>query len=393
MTAPTKPIAFIDLLAQRHRLGDRIDKAVMNAVNAGQWIMGPQVAELERRLAAFGEAKFALSCANGTDALAIPMMAWGFGPGDAVFCPSFTFTATAESIAWTGAAPVFVDILPDTYNLSPAALEAAIQGVLKLGELTPRAIVAVDLFGQPCDYPALAEIARRYGLKLIADSAQAFGCTLNGHHPIHWADVATTSFFPAKPLGCYGDGGAVLTNDAELLELMDSIRIHGKATKSDAAAADFTHDLKYMNARVGMNSRLDTIQAAILLEKLDIFADDIVLRNKAADRYVDGLAGAAQTPVVIEGGVSTWAQYTVEVEDRDALAAGLKALGVPSAVYYPVPLHQQVAYQAYPQGAGGLPVTEAKAKRVISLPISADFAPQDQDYVIQSVRNVVGANA
>ncbi len=393
MNAPTKPIAFIDLLAQRHRLGDRIDKAVMNAVNAGQWIMGPQVAELERRLAAFGQAKFAMSCANGTDALAIPMMAWGFGPGDAVFCPSFTFTATAESIAWTGASPVFVDILPDTYNLSPAALEAAIVGVLEAGELTPRAIVAVDLFGQPCDYPALAEIARRHGLKLIADSAQAFGCTLDGRHPIHWADVATTSFFPAKPLGCYGDGGAVLTNDEDLLELMDSIRIHGKATKSDAAAAAFTHDPKYMNTRVGMNSRLDTIQAAILLEKLDIFADDIKLRNAAADRYVTGLAGAAHTPIVIDGGVSTWAQYTIEVEDRDALATGLKALGVPSAVYYPVPLHQQVAYQHCPQGAGGLPVTEAKAMRVISLPISADFDAEAQAYVIQSVRNVVGANA
>jgi dTDP-4-amino-4,6-dideoxygalactose transaminase len=205
--------------------------------------------------------------------------------------------------------------------------------------------------------------------------------------------VATTSFFPAKPLGCYGDGGAVLTNDADLLELMDSIRIHGKATKSDAAAADFAHDPKYMNTRVGMNSRLDTIQAAILLEKLDIFADDIVLRNRAADRYVAGLAGAAQTPTVIDGGVSTWAQYTIEVEDRDALAAGLKAVGVPSAVYYPVPLHQQVAYQDCPRGAGGLPVTEAKAGRVISLPISADFDSGDQDYVIQSVRNIVGANA
>ncbi len=393
LNAPIKPIAFIDLLAQRRRLGDRIDRAVMGAVNAGQWIMGPQVAQFEHKLAKFGQAEFALSCANGTDALALPLMAWGFGPGDAVFCPSFTFTATAESIAWTGASPVFVDILPDTYNLSPAALEAAIDAVIKAGELTPRAVVGVDLFGQACDYPALAKIARRHGLKLIADSAQAFGCTLNGHHPVHWADVATTSFFPAKPLGCYGDGGAVLTNDAGLLELMDSIRIHGKATKSDAEAAAFTHDPKYMNTRVGMNSRLDTIQAAVLLEKLDIFADDIVLRNAAADRYAAGLAGCAHTPAVIDGGISTWAQYTIEVDDRDALATGLKALGVPTAVYYPVPLHQQVAYRNYPRGAGGLPVTEAKAGRVISLPISADFDVEAQDYVIWSVRNVVGADA
>ncbi len=386
MNAPLKSIPFIDLLAQRRRLGDRIDRAVMAAVDAGQWIMGPQVAEFERRLAAFSGAKFALACANGTDALALPLMAWEIGPGDAVFCPSFTFTATAEAVAWTGAAPVFVDILPDTYNISPQALEAAIEGVTAAGALTPRAIMAVDLFGQPADYPALAAIAERYGLKLIADSAQGFGCTLNGKHPGHWADVTTTSFFPAKPLGCYGDGGAVLTDDEDLTQLMDSVRIHGKAVKRDGPAlATFGHDPKYLSARIGMNSRLDTIQAAILLEKLDIFPDDIVRRNAAADRYADALKGVAQTPAVIAGGVSTWAQYTIEVEDRDALAVALKSRGVPTAVYYPVPLHQQVAYRHFPQGAGGLPVTEAKAGRVISLPISADLDVQIQDYVVESV--------
>jgi dTDP-4-amino-4,6-dideoxygalactose transaminase len=386
LNAPLKSIPFIDLLAQRRRLGDRIDRAVMAAVDAGQWIMGPQVAEFERRLAAFSGAKFALACANGTDALALPLMAWEIGPGDAVFCPSFTFTATAEAVAWTGAAPVFVDILPDTYNISPQALEAAIEGVTAAGALTPRAIMAVDLFGQPADYPALAAIAERYGLKLIADSAQGFGCTLNGKHPGHWADVTTTSFFPAKPLGCYGDGGAVLTDDEDLTQLMDSVRIHGKAVKRDGPAlATFGHDPKYLSARIGMNSRLDTIQAAILLEKLDIFPDDIVRRNAAADRYADALKGVAQTPAVIAGGVSTWAQYTIEVEDRDALAVALKSRGVPTAVYYPVPLHQQVAYRHFPQGAGGLPVTEAKAGRVISLPISADLDVQIQDYVVESV--------
>ncbi len=392
MNAPLKSIPFIDLLAQRRRLGDRIDRAVMAAVDAGQWIMGPQVAELERRLAAFSGAKFALACANGTDALALPLMAWEIGPGDAVFCPSFTFTATAEAVVWTGASPVFVDILPDTYNLSPAALEAAIEGVIAAAELTPRAIMAVDLFGQPADYPALSELAERYGLKLIADSAQGFGCTLNGKHPGHWADVTTTSFFPAKPLGCYGDGGAVLTDDEDLTQLMDSIRIHGKAVKRDGPALDnFGHDPKYLNTRIGMNSRLDTLQAAILLEKLDIFPDDIARRNAAADRYASGLAGVAQTPAVIAGGMSTWAQYTIEVDDRDALAIALKARGVPTAVYYPVPMHQQVAYRHFPQGAGGLPVTEAKAGRVISLPISADFEPETQDYVVQSIVESLGA--
>ncbi len=390
MNASAPPIAFIDLLAQRRRLGDRIDRAVMGAVNAGQWIMGPQVAEFERRLAAFGRAGHALACANGTDALALPLMAWEIGAGKAVFCPSFTFTATAEAVAWTGATPVFVDILPDTYNLDPAALERAVQAVLAEGRLKPAAVIAVDLFGQPADYPALAEVRRRYGLKLVADSAQGFGCTLGGEHPLHWADVTTTSFFPAKPLGCYGDGGAVLTDDAGLAELIDSIRVHGKATASDAAAADFAHEAKYLNTRVGMNSRLDTLQAAILLEKLDIFPDDLARRNAAADRYAEGLSGSARTPVVTAGGVSTWAQYTIEVEDRDELAKRLKGLGVPTAVYYPVPLHQQVAYAHCPT-PGGLPVTETKAKRVLSLPISADLDLSTQDYVIDSVRQAVQA--
>ncbi len=385
MNAPVTPIAFIDLLAQRRRLGERIDRAVMGAVNAGQWIMGPEVAEFERRLASFGRAGHALACANGTDALALPLMAWEIGAGDAVFCPSFTFTATAEAVAWTGATLVFVDILPDTYNLDAAALERAVQAVASEGLLRPSAVIAVDLFGQPADYPALAEVCRRYGLKLVADSAQGFGCTLNGEHPLRWADVTTTSFFPAKPLGCYGDGGAVLTDDARLAELIDSIRVHGKATASDAAAANFGHEAKYLNARVGMNSRLDTLQAAILLEKLDIFPGDLDRRNAAANRYAEGLADAVVTPTVIAGGVSTWAQYTIEVDRRDSMVERLRGFGVPTAVYYPVPLHQQVAYAHCPT-PGGLPVTEAKAARVLSLPISADLDESVQDYVIDSVR-------
>jgi UDP-2-acetamido-2-deoxy-ribo-hexuluronate aminotransferase len=384
VNAPVKPIPFIDLLAQRRRLGERIDRAVMGAVDAGQWIMGPQVGEFERRLAAFGRAGHAVACANGTDALVLTLMAWEIAPGDAVFCPSFTFTATAEAAALRGATPVFVDILPDTYNMDPDALARAVEAVMGEGRLKPAVVIAVDLFGQPADYPAIRAVCDRHGLKLIADSAQGFGCTLGAEHPIRWADATTTSFFPAKPLGCYGDGGAVLTNDAALAERLDSVRVHGKAVRSDQAQ-DFAHDAKYLNPRVGLNSRLDTIQAAILLEKLEIFPDDIALRNAAADRYAEGLAGAVRTPAVIAGGVSTWAQYTVESERRDAMLAALKSRGVPTAVYYPVPLHMQAAYRDSP-APGGLPVTEEKARRVFSLPISADIDPQVQAYVIDAVQ-------
>jgi UDP-2-acetamido-2-deoxy-ribo-hexuluronate aminotransferase len=384
VNAPVKPIPFIDLMAQRRRLGARIDAAVMGAVDAGQWVMGPQVRQFEAELAAFGEAAHAVSCANGTDALALPLMAWEIGPGEAVFCPSFTFTATAEAVCWTGAEPVFVDIDPLTYNIDPAALARAVQAVAAEGRLKPRAVIAVDLFGQPADYPAIAAVCAEHGLMLVSDSAQGFGCTLHGKHPLHWADVTTTSFFPAKPLGCYGDGGAVLTDDARMAELLDSLRVHGKAVGDDAKG--FEHEAKYLNPRVGMNSRLDTLQAAILLEKLAIFPDDLDRRDAAAARYAEGLAGAVQTPAVIEGGRSVWAQYTVETDDRDGLAARLKARGVPTAVYYPVPLHRQRAYDRYP-APGGLPVTEAKAKRVLSLPISADLDPDTQAYVIDAVRD------
>ena len=388
MNAPLQPIPFIDLMAQRRRLGGRIDEAVMGAVEAGQWIMGPQVAEFERRLAAFGQAGHTVACANGTDALVLTLMAWGVGPGDAVFCPSFTFTATAEAAALRGATPVFVDILDDTCNLDPAALQRAIKAVSADGRLRPAVVIAVDLFGQPADYPAIQAVCERWGLKLIADSAQGFGCTLHGRHPIHWAQAATTSFFPAKPLGAYGDGGAVLTDDAALAERLDSVRVHGKAVRSDVSAAGFAHEAKYLNPRVGLNSRLDTLQAAILLEKLGIFADDIVRRNVAAARYAEGLDGIVRTPTVIDGGVSVWAQYTVETPARDRVAASLKARGVPTAVYYPIPLHRQAAYGDCP-APNGLPVTDAKAERVLSLPISADLDAETQAYIIDAVREAV----
>lgn len=385
-------INFIDLLAQRRRLGTKIDDAVTQVINGGAYIMGPQVQEFEAQLAQFGQSKYALSCANGTDALVLPLMAWNLRPGDAVFCPSFTFAATGEVIPWLGACPVFVDILSDTYNLDPVHLEASIEAVLAEGKLTPKVIIAVDLFGQAANYPAISAIAKKYNLKLIADSAQGFGCTLDGNHPIHWADVTTTSFFPAKPLGCYGDGGAVLTDDYDLWEIMDSLRVHGKAVKRDLIGRTFEHDPKYLNVRIGMNSRLDTIQAAILLEKLAVFAEEIEARNRVAARYTQLLGDVVLVPSVIQGGVSTWAQYTIELADRDELSAFARSKGVPTAAYYPIPIHKQDVYSKYPVGPGGLPVTEGKSGRVISLPMHPDLDEQTQDYIIETVRNFVGRN-
>lgn len=382
-------IAFIDLAAQQARLRPRIDAAIARVLDHGGYVMGPEVKAFETALAAFGQAELALSCANGTDAIALPLLAWDIGHGDAVFCPSFTFAATAEVTPWTGAEPVFVDILPDTYNMDPAKLEAAIAAIQAEGRLTPRAIIAVDLFGQPADYPKLAAIARAHGLKLIADSAQGFGCTLHGQHPLHWADVATTSFFPAKPLGCYGDGGAVLTHDEVLWERMDSLRVHGKAVASDLQGRTLEYDPKYANMRIGMNSRLDTLQAAILLEKLSIFAEEIELRQTVAQRYAEGLAGVVKVPIVIEGGVSVWAQYTVQHDDRDGLMAHLKTQGVPTAAYYPAPMHVQAPYAHYP-APGGLPASEAAAAKVLSLPMHPYLTPDVQDRIMASIHGFNG---
>ena len=382
-------IPFIDLAAQQARIKPGLDAAIARVLAHGAYVMGPEVRELEQRLAAFCGAARALSCANGTDALALPLMAWEIGAGDAVFCPAFTFAATPEVIPWTGATPVFVDILPDTYNLDPDHLEAAILAVKAEGRLRPAVVIAVDLFGQPADYPRLSEVCRRHGLKLIADSAQGFGGTLDGRHPIAWADVATTSFFPAKPLAGYGDGGAVLTRDDTLWERMDSLRVHGKAVAGDPALDG--HDPKYLNARIGMNSRLDTLQAAILLEKLAIFEDEIERRQSVAGRYADGLAEVClSVPQVIPGGVSTWAQYVIEHRDRDGLAAHLRAAGIPTAVYYPVPMHRQGPYAHFPRGPGGLPVSDAKAGSVLALPMHPYLTPEIQDRIIAAVRGFNG---
>ena len=371
-------IPFIDLAAQRARIKDRLDAAIAKVIEEGRYILGPEVAELESQLRAFGEAPHALACGNGTDALALPLMAWRLRTNDAVFVPSFTFASTAEVVPWLGATPIFVDVDPHTYCMDPDRLAAAVEEVVAEGKLNPVAVIAVDLFGQPADYPRLAEITRRHGLKLIADSAQGFGCTLNGKHPIHWADVTTISFYPAKPLGCYGDGGAILTRDADLHAHLKSLHVHGEG-------AD-----RYEYARIGMNSRLDTLQAAILLAKMEVFADEIEVRNAAAARYAEGFGDLVRPHTVIEGGRSVWAQYTIEVDDRDGFRKTLAEHGVPTAVYYPRPLHTQPPYARFPKGPGGLPVTESVADRVVSLPMDGYLDGARQDTVIKAVRAALG---
>jgi len=382
---------FIDLAAQRQRIAPEIDAAIGRVLSTCGFIMGPEVTGFEKSLAAFAGAKHALACANGTDALLIPLRAWNIGPGDAVFVPSFTFVASAEVAPLVGASPVFVDVLPDTYNMDPASLEAAIESVKAAGKLTPRAIIAVDLFGQPADYPAISAIAKRHGLKLIADQAQGFGCTLNGRQPLEWADVATASFFPAKPLGCYGDGGAVLTNDDSLAGLVDSIRIHGKASAEDMAAKKYDNDPRYLNMRIGVNSRLDAMQAAILSEKLKIYPDELQKRDAIAQRYNAGLEGhVRRVPTVIAGGFSNWAQDTIEHDNRDGLIAHLKTQGVPTAIYYPIPIHMQDVYAVYPKDPSGLPVTEDIRNRVMSLPMHPYLSDADQNKVIDAIRGFNG---
>jgi len=373
----TSPIAFIDLQAQRRRLGAPLEKAVLEAVQGGQWILGPQVTRLEKELAEFAGVKHAIACANGTDALMIVLRAWDIGPGDAVFVPAFTFAASAEVVALVGATPVFVDVLEDTYNMSPASLDEAIATVKREGKLTPRVVMPVDLFGQAADYRALEPICTREGLKMLCDAAQGFGALLDGRRAGGIGDAASTSFFPAKPLGCYGDGGATFTNDDDLNNLLRSIRVHGQGGD------------KYENVRIGVNSRLDTIQAAILLEKLKVFPDEIEMREAVAQRYSNAFRASNRitVPRVIDGAQSTWAQYTIQVPDRDKLQADLKAQGIPTAVYYPIPLSAQKGYKQYPSAP--TPVSDKICKTVISLPMHPDLDPSTQDRVIAAVLSSV----
>jgi len=372
------PIPFIDLQAQRKRLGDSLTRAIDEVVEGGQWILGPQVGTLEQQLVQFAGVKHAVACANGTDALLLILKAWGTGPGDAVFVPSFTFAATAEVVALAGATPVFVDVLSDTFNMDPGSLEAAIAMVRREGKLAAKAVIPVDLYGQPADYRKLEPVARREGLSILCDTAQGFGATLDGKHTAATGDAASTSFYPPKPLGCYGDGGACFTNDDALAELIRSIRNHGEG------------EHRYEHARIGLNSRLDTIQAAILIEKLKIFPDEIAARERIGRRYNAQLSGSnrLRVPHVIAGAQSVWAQYTIQVENRAKFQADLKNDGVPTAVHYPIPLGRQRAYRHFPSVA--TPVADALAERVVSLPMHPYLDAGTQDRIIAAVLKSVG---
>lgn len=364
---------FIDLKAQYSRLRTRINERIHSVLESGAYIMGSEVSELENQLSAYAGVKHCITCANGTDALQLALMARGVGPGDAVFTTPFTFFATAEVIALVGATPVFVDIDELTYNICPRQLEDAIEHCIKEGRLVPKAIIAVDLFGLPADYPALTLLAEKYRLTLIEDAAQGFGGRIGGKMAGSFGDVATTSFFPAKPLGCYGDGGAVFTNDDSMAELIRSLRVHGKGVD------------KYDNVRIGINSRLDTIQAAILLEKLAVFEEEVTLRNEVASRYHLALEDSFFVPHVPRGSLSSWAQYTVrpKIGDREQFMSALKAAGIPSAIYYAKSLHRQIAFSDL--GDISMPVAEKVEAQVFSLPMHPYLSAKDSEKVITTL--------
>jgi dTDP-4-amino-4,6-dideoxygalactose transaminase len=373
--AKVSAIEFIDLGAQRRRIGQRMDDAVLRVVNHGKYIMGPEVAELEKKLSAFCGAKHVLSCANGTDALGLGLMAMGVKAGDAVLCPSFTFAATAEVIAWYGATPIFIDVFEDTFNMDPTSLEAGIETARRLG-LRPVGVIPVDLFGQPADFDRIEPIARANRMWVMSDAAQSFGATYKDRRVGTMGLLTTTSFFPAKPLGCYGDGGAVFTDDDGLIETLRSLRVHGQGLD------------KYDNVRIGMNGRLDTIQAAVLIEKLAVFSDEIEARDRVANAYSAALKDVAIVPIVQPGWTSVWAQYTIRLPggNRDKVAAKLKAAGVPTAIYYLKPLHRQTAYCDYPVAGNGLPVSDRLAQEVLSLPMHPYLDGRTQNRILDAVR-------
>lgn len=370
-------VPMIDLRAQQHRLGDKVEQAIAAVLTHTCFIMGPEVAELEERLADYCGVRHAVACSSGTDALVLALMAWGVGPGDAVVVPTFTFAATAEAVALLGATPVFADSLPDTYNVDPASAGQAIDDARAAG-LRPVGLVAVDLFGQPAAYGPLSALAREHQLWVLSDAAQSFGATYDGRRTGRLGDVAATSFFPAKPLGCYGDGGAVFTDDDELAGIIRSLRVHG-------TGAD-----KHDNVRVGINGRLDTIQAAVLLQKLDIFDDELVARQQVADRYRAGLPAGIGLPEVAPETTSVWAQYTITVPDRDAVADRLHRAGIGTAVHYRLPLHQQPAYSSTALASVALPVAEHLARSVLSLPMYPYLTVEHQDLVMAAIARAVG---
>ncbi len=372
------PIPFIDVVAQRRRLGGAIDAAIARVLAHCQFILGPEVRSFENELAEFCGARHAVTCASGTDALVLTLRAQGIGPGDAVICPSFTFCATAEVAALVGATPVFIDVDADTFNIDAAGIGPAAAAARGLG-LRPKAVIPVDLFGLPADHDAIAAAAKAEDLFVLDDAAQAFGAGMKGRRLGTFGHATATSFFPAKPLGCYGDGGAVFTDDDAFAELLRSLRMHGQGSD------------RYDNVRIGLASRLDTIQAAILSEKLKIFPDEIAARERIARRYAEGLGNLVIVPRVPPGSTSVWAQYTIRIPDgrRDKFAAALKAEGIPTAIYYPIPLHRQQAYKHFPVGEGGVAVSDRLAGEVISLPMHAYLDASTQDRIIEATRRAL----
>ena len=371
----TMTMQFIDLAAQYQHLKTKIDARIKTVLEHGNYIMGPEVQELEESLAKYVGVKHVITCANGTDALTLAMMVLDMKPGDAVFCPTFTFFATAEVIAYEGATPVFVDSDMATFNICPIDLEKRIQATITEGKLNPKAIIAVDLFGLPANYPEIQKIADKYNLKLVEDAAQGFGGSIDGKRAGSFGDMATTSFFPAKPLGCYGDGGAIFTNDDEHAELLKSYRVHGKGKD------------KYDNVRIGMNSRLDTIQAAILLEKLAEFPAELINRNESAEFFESKLSSKYNTPQIPTGYTSSWAQYTLVSENRDKDMAILREKGIPTMIYYSTCMHAQTAFKKLCPHQGEFPVAQMLSKSVFSLPMSPYLNNDDKKLITEVLKN------
>ena len=373
MTSP-KRLDFIDLKTQQQRISALLTENIRRVLAHGQYIMGPEIQVLETRLAAYVGVKHAISCSSGTDALLMPLMAYGVGPGDAIFTTPFTFIATAEVIQLLGATPVFVDIDPQTFNLDPEALAAAVRGLGQnpgTAHLKPKGIIPVDLFGQPADYDRIHAIAQEHGLFVLEDAAQSFGATYKGRRAGALAEVAATSFFPAKPLGGYGDGGAVFTDDDHLAEVLRSIRVHGQGKD------------KYENVRIGLNGRLDTLQAAVLLAKLEIFDQEVVDRQRIARQYSQALNALVEVPFVAPECTSVWAQYSVLSEHRELLLQKLQAAQIPAAIYYPVPLHLQGAFAHLGYQPGDFPVSENASRRIFSLPMHPYLDQADQERIVR----------
>ena len=372
---------FRDLKAQYNVLKDKIDKAVIEVATEGNYIMGRQVIELEKQLAEYVGVKHCITCANGTDALTLVLMAWGIGKGDAVFIPDFTFFATGEVVSFEGATPIFIDIDNDTFNINSTKLEEAILKVKEERKLNARAIIAVDLFGLPANYDEIEAIAKKYGLLLLEDSAQGFGGSIGDRRACSFGNAATTSFFPAKPLGCYGDGGAIFTNDDEIAEIIKSYRVHGKGS------------FKYDNVRIGMNSRLDTIQAAILIEKFKAFVDyELDEVNRVANTYTQHLKGIVKTPLVPEGYYSSWAQYSIQLdseEKRNEVMAYLKDKGIPTMVYYPKPMSMQTAFSDLGYEEGQLEVTYKICKTVLALPMHPYLSEKEIITICDAIKEVI----